>query len=85
MINVKLFGLFRLDTGIKKLEVEKAETVKDIYPLLFAKAKEINPDTKITAKDIDGCIIVVNGKQTKKNQTLKDGDEVQLMSPVCGG
>ena len=43
------------------------------------------PRTKITAKDIDGCIIVVNGKQTKKSAALKDGDEVQLMSPVCGG
>lgn len=85
MINVKLFGLFRLDTGIKKLEVEKASTVQDIYPVLLAKAKEVNPRTKITAKDIDGCIIVVNGKQTKKTAALKDGDEVQLMSPVCGG
>ena len=57
MINVKLFGLFRLDTGIKKLEVEKASTVQDIYPVLLAKAKEVNLRTKITAKDIDGCII----------------------------
>ena len=85
MINVKLFGLFRLDTGLKSVEVEKANTVADIYPVLLEKAKEKNPRTKITAKDIDGCIIVVNGVQTKKSQPLKDGDVVHLMSPVCGG
>jgi len=85
MITVKCFGLFRLDTGIKKIEVEKADTVKDLYPVLLKEAKEKNPRTKITAKDIEGCIIVVNGTQTKKTQALKDGDEVHLMSPVCGG
>ncbi|MDO5440967.1 MAG: MoaD/ThiS family protein [Bacillota bacterium] len=85
MITVKLFGLFRLDTGIKQITVERAATVKDIYPVLLEEAKKKNPRTKITAKDIDGCIIVVNGVQTKKNCALKDGDEVHLMSPVCGG
>ena len=85
MIDVKLFGLFRLDTGIKNLTVEKAATVKDLYPILLEKAKEVNPRTKITAKDIEGCIILVNGKQSKKSCSLKDGDVVHLMSPVCGG
>ena len=84
MVNVKLFGLFRLDTGIKSLETE-ASCVKDLYPVLLKKAKEVNPKTKISAKDIDGCIVVVNGVQTNKKAALKDGDEVMLMSPVCGG
>jgi len=85
MVTVKCFGLFRLDTGIKKIEVEKANSVLDLYPVLLEEAKKKNPRTKITAKDIEGCIIVVNGKQTKKTCVLKDGDEVHLMSPVCGG
>lgn len=84
MINVKLFGLFRIDTGIKKLECE-AECVRDLYPKLLEEAKRLNPDTKITSKDIDGCIIMVNGETAKKSSKLKDGDEVTLMSPVCGG
>ena len=84
MVNVKLFCLFRLDTGIKELDAE-ASCVADLYPVLLAKAKEINPKTKITAKDIDGCIVVINGKQSKKSAALKDGDKVMLMSPVCGG
>jgi len=84
MVHVQLFGLFRLDTGIKELDVE-AKNVRALYPILLKKAKEINPNTKITSKDIDGCIIVVNGVQTKKSAKLKDGDQVMLMSPVCGG
>ncbi len=84
MVKVELFGLFRLDTGIKEMEAE-AESVRDLYPLLLAEAKRLNPKTKITAKDIDGCIVVVNGKQTNKKARLRDGDTVMLMSPVCGG
>ena len=84
MVEVKLFGLFRLDTGIKSLEAE-AGSVADLYPILLAKAKEVNPTTKITSKDIDGCIVLVNGKQEKKSCKLRDGDKVYLMSPVCGG
>lgn len=84
MVNVKLFGLFRLDTGIKELDAD-VNSVQDLYPVLLAKAKEVNPKTKITAKDIDGCIVVINGKQSRKSAALKDGDKVMLMSPVCGG
>ena len=84
MVHVQLFGLFRLDTGIKEIDAD-VKTVKDLYPILLNKAKENNPNTIITAKDIDGCIIVVNGVQTKKSAKLKDGDMIMLMSPVCGG
>jgi len=84
VVKVKLFGLFRLDTGIKELTVNAA-SVKELYPILLEEAKKVNPATKITAADIDGCIVMINGKQCKKTSSLKDGDEVYLMSPVCGG
>ena len=84
MVTVKLFGLLRLDTGLKTLEAE-ATSVKELYPILLAAAKKANPDTRITASDIDGCIVVINGKQARKSSPLKDGDQVSLMSPVCGG
>lgn len=84
MVKVKLFGLLRLDTGLKELELE-AGSVKELYPLLLEAAKKAKPATKVTAADIDGCIVVINGKQGRKNSVLKDGDEVMLMSPVCGG
>ena len=84
MVHVKLFGLLRLDTGLKELDAEAA-TVGDLYPILLAEAKKAKPATKVTAKDVDGCVIMINGKQGKKSSRLKDGDEVMLMSPVCGG
>ena len=84
MVTVKMFGLFRLDTGLKEIKAE-ASSVKDLYPILLDEAKKVNPTTMITAADIDGCIVVINGKQSKKNSKLRDGDTVFLMSPVCGG
>ncbi|MBO4835200.1 MAG: MoaD/ThiS family protein [Lachnospiraceae bacterium] len=84
MVKVKLFGTFRLDTGLKELDAE-ASSVKELYPILLEEAKKVNPTTMITAADIDGCIVVINGKQRKKNSKLKDGDMVFLMSPVTGG
>ena len=84
MVKVKLFGLFRLDTGLKELQLE-AGSVKELYPLLLDAARKAKPATTVTAADIDGCIVMINGKQGKKISKLKDGDEVMLMSPVCGG
>ncbi len=84
MVKVKLFGLLRLDTGIKELEAD-VKSVKGLYTVLLSEAKKAKPDTKVCAKDIDGCIVMINGKAGKKNSRLKDGDEVLLMSPVCGG
>ena len=84
MVKVKLFGLFRLDTGLKELEAEAA-TVAELYPILLSEAKRLHPGTKVTAKDIDGCIVMINGKQGRKSSPLRDGDLVMLMSPVCGG
>ena len=84
MVHVKMFGLLRLDTGLKELDADAA-AVAELYPILLAEAKRAKPSTRITAKDIDGCVIMINGKQGKKSSRLADGDEVLLMSPVCGG
>ncbi len=84
MVHVKLFGLLRLDTGLKELDAE-ADSVRALYAELLGAAKRARPETKITAADIDGCIVVINGRQGKKTSRLSDGDEVWLMSPVCGG
>ncbi|MBR3003740.1 MAG: MoaD/ThiS family protein [Lachnospiraceae bacterium] len=84
MVKVKLFGLFRLDTGLKEINAE-ASSVKELYPILLSEAKKAKPNTIITAADIDGCVVMINGKQGRKSSKLKDGDEVYLMSPVCGG
>ena len=78
MVKVKLFGLLRLDTGLKELELE-ANSVKELYPLILEAAHSV------TLKDMDGCIVMINGVQGKKSSKLAPSDEVMLMSPVCGG
>ena len=84
MVKVKVFGMFRLDSGIRELEAD-VWSVKELYPLLLKRAREIDPNSKIKPADLDGCVVLVNGKQASKKTILKDGDEVALMSPVCGG
>lgn len=84
MVTVRLFGLLRLDTGIKAFSAD-AGSVRDLYPILLEEARRKNPGSGIKASDIDGCIIMVNGKQGRKSTKLRDGDQVVLMSPVSGG
>lgn len=84
MVKVKLFGLFRLDTGIREFEAD-VNTAKDLYPIIVKMAKEKKPNLNLTVKELEGCIVAVNGKQVKSTAALKDGDEVMLTTPVCGG
>lgn len=76
MITVKLFGLLRLETGIKELQTEAA-TVKDMLQKL--------EDTGIPRKTLAGCVIFVNNQPASKRSKLSDGDTVVLMPPVAGG
>ena len=76
MITVKLYGLLRLDSGIKERTLE-AQTVKDIFTELAKLG--------IDRKSLDGCAILINGKPGKKRATLQDGDVVRLLPPVAGG
>ena len=76
MITVKLFGLLRIDSGIKERKIEAAG-MRDVFQDLMQQG--------ITQKDLNGCIILINGKPANKRSSLHDGDVVQLMSPVAGG
>ena len=75
MITVKLFGLVRLETGIKELQVEAAN-VKELRRELIRHI----PEDKLR-----GCALLVNGKQANRFTKLRDGDQVMLMPPVAGG
>ena len=75
MITVKLFGLVRLETGIKELQVE-ASNVRELQKALIQHIPE---------EKIKGCVLLVNGKQANRFTKLKDGDQVMLMPPVAGG
>ena len=76
MITVKLYGLLRIESGIKEKQF-KAATVKEVLEILAAYG--------IPPQDLNGCAILVNGNSAKKRSKLTDGDTVVLLSPVAGG
>ena len=76
MITVKLYGLLRIESGIKEKQLDAA-SVKEVLDQLA--------DCGIGRKEINSCIILINGKNANKRSTLTDGDTVVLMSPVAGG
>ena len=76
MITVKLYGLLRIESGIKEKQL-KAATVKEVL--------EILAECGIPQKNLNGCVILVNGNSGNKRSKLTDGDTVVLMSPVAGG
>ena len=76
MITVKLYGLLRIESGIKAKQLE-ATSVKEVL--------EVLTECGIPKKDINSCVILVNGKAANKRSKLADGDTVVLMSPVAGG
>ena len=76
MITVKLYGLLRLESGIKEKQME-ASNVKEVL--------EVLAECGISKKDLNGCVVLVNGNSANKRSKLTDGDTVVLMSPVAGG
>ena len=76
MITVKLYGLLRIESGIREKQLEAA-TVKEVLEALAGDG--------ISPKALNSCILLVNGSSGSKRSKLKDGDTVVLMSPVAGG
>ena len=76
MITVKLYGLLRIESGVKEKQLEAA-TVKE--------AIEALENQGISKKDLNSCVILVNGNRANKRSKLTNGDTVVLMSPVAGG
>ena len=76
MITVKIYGLLRIDSGIKERKIE-ATCIQDVLADLEMQG--------IPRQDLRGCILLINGKPAKKRSVLHHGDVVQLMSPVAGG
>lgn len=78
MIIVKMFGLLRLESGIKELQLE-ADTMKQVCAFLLASSD------KISKTELESCLILINGNEGNMKSKLKDGDVVIFMSPVAGG
>ena len=76
MITARLYGLLRIQWGIREVRME-AETVLDVLHSLEQQG--------ISPKELSGCVFFVNGHSAHKKTKLKDGDTVAILSPVAGG
>jgi molybdopterin converting factor small subunit len=76
MITVKLFGLLRLQTGIKEMQMDAAN-IKSVLQNL--------ENAGISQEMLAGCVFFVNNQPANKRSKLSDGDTVALMPPVAGG
>lgn len=84
MVTVKLFGLLRLDSGVKQLKLEAA-TVRELYPKLLEALHNAKPNSSLTLKDLKACAVAVNKCPAKPGTKLHDGDVVYLIPPIAGG
>lgn len=79
-VTVKVFGVYRVDSGVKEYECQ-AERVDEVFATLNSLSKvqpsNINYDS--------ASVFINNAKCKKKKQKLKDGDEIWVMSPAGGG
>ena len=76
MITVRLYGLLRMESGIRECSLD-ATGMKEVLAHLT--------ELGISPKELKGCVIFVNGKSADRHRKLQAGDVVQLMSPVAGG
>ncbi|MCF0136792.1 MAG: MoaD/ThiS family protein [Oscillospiraceae bacterium] len=84
MVTVRVFGVLRLESGVKRLEAD-ADRVQDVFRLVYEEIKRVKPEADISLKDVRSCVVTVNGKIVKNSTRLKDGDEVMLVPSSCGG
>lgn len=79
-VTVKVFGVYRVDSGVKDY-VAEATVVNDVFTSLNYLSKV--PDSDI---HFNNASVFVNNKRCPKGtMRLKEGDEVWIMSPAGGG
>ena len=80
-VNVKLFGVYRVDTHISDIEIE-AEKLSD----LLEELNKIAVGEHKSSISVSDASVFINGTNCKKKKfKLSDGDEVWLLSPASGG
>ena len=78
MITVTFYGLLRLDSGLRQVQVE-ASDLRQLRQALLTTCPTLTKDR------LRGCVMLVNGIPANKRTKLKDGYQVSLLSPVAGG
>lgn len=74
MIDVKIYGVVRLKTGVSHFQtnVHTLDELKGIIP-------------GITRKEANDLIVLVNGTPAKKRTVFQEGDCVCFLAPAGGG
>ncbi len=80
-VNVKLFGVYRVDTHISNIDIN-AEKLSDLLEELN---KIATGEHKSSIAFTDATVFINGEHCKKKKQKLNDGDEVWLLSPASGG
>ena len=77
MVKVKFYGKLRQLFG-EEMELDRASTIDEIVNALEKKNKEV--------EKIRGYLLFsVNGRQAKKEEKVKESDEVAVFLPPTGG
>lgn len=84
MVTVKLFGVLRLEAGVKELRLE-AGSVKELIPLVCREIRRQRPDCAVSEKDLRACLAAVNGIRANPRTKLRDGDVVVFFPAAAGG
>ena len=84
MVTVKLFGVLRLETGVKELQLE-AGSIRELIPLLCRELRRQRPDYAVSEKDFRACLAAVNGVRVSPRAKLRDGDVVSFFPAAAGG
>lgn len=80
-VNVKLFGVYRVDTHISDTEIS-ADKLSD----LLEELNRIAVGEHKSSLSFNDASVFINGEQCKKKKhKLNDGDEVWILSPASGG
>lgn len=96
-VNVKLFGVLRLDSGLAQADLDAA-TVGALFDALNASIAAQYPAKKAAAEAAgktlpapeplsfkDAIVYINEVRCTKIKHNLADGDRVMLLSPASGG
>ena len=80
-VNVKLFGVYRVDTHISNIEIS-ADKLSD----LLNELNRIATGEHKSSLSFTDASVFINGEHcNKKRHRLNDGDEVWILSPSSGG
>lgn len=82
MITVRIFGLISIEYGLNRIDMEEGKVSRILDEI-------VRQYPGITRKRLQQSVMFINKEQVIVNKvlamTLKDGDELVLISPSSGG